>query len=55
MEFNIEASEDVYVQAAHLDAMAEQSMGAARLVENNPRTLDVQSIRSILDHAMNGA
>ena len=46
---------DLGLEAAHLDAMAEQSMGAARLVENNPRTLDVQSIRSILDHAMNGA
>ncbi len=42
------------VKDEHLGAMAEQSMGAARLVENNPRPLDVKAIRSILDHAMSG-
>ncbi|NYT49637.1 iron-containing alcohol dehydrogenase [Parapusillimonas granuli] len=43
------------VKDEDLDQIAELSMGAARLVENNPRILDKHSVRSILDKAMSGA
>lgn len=46
---------DLGVKSDDLDAIAEQAARAARLVENNPRTLDVPAIRSILDAAMEGA
>lgn len=42
------------VQPEDLDELAQQTMGAARLVENNPRKLDVPGVRSILDVAMQG-
>jgi len=38
-----------------LASIAEQTMGAARLVKNNPRELNALSVRSILNAAMQGA
>ncbi len=40
------------VDDAHLDAMAEQSVLAARLVENNPRPLTKDAVKGILIAAM---
>jgi len=46
---------DLGVREEDLNSMAEQSLGATRLIENNPRALDLDSIRSILDHSLRGA
>ncbi|MGB7398488.1 iron-containing alcohol dehydrogenase [Castellaniella sp.] len=46
---------DLGVKPEDLDAIAQQTMSAARLVENNPRKLDIPGVRSILDAAMQGA
>lgn len=46
---------DLGVKPDDLDAIAEQAARGTRLVENNPRKLDVPAIRSILDAAMKGA
>lgn len=43
------------VTPADLDRLAEESMNAKRLVDNNPRPLDVSAMRAILEHAMQGA
>ena len=63
----IDAVEDLFVRvgiprtirelglaADQLDWAAEQAMGAARLVKNNPRTLDVASMGHILRAAQDG-
>jgi alcohol dehydrogenase class IV len=42
------------LQEAQLDWLAEQSMNAKRLVENNPRPLDVTAMRRIVEAAYRG-
>lgn len=43
---------EIGVTDAKLDQIAELSMNAARLIENNPRTLSPDAIKSILVEAM---
>lgn len=45
---------DLGVEESQLDQLAAESMNARRLVDNNPKTLDVPAVRSILEHAMRG-
>jgi alcohol dehydrogenase len=45
---------DLGIGAHQIDRLAEQSMGAARLVNNNPRPLDVEAARAILAAALAG-
>ncbi|RIX99724.1 iron-containing alcohol dehydrogenase [Aureimonas flava] len=47
--------QDIGVREERLDALAELSMSAARLVENNPAPLDPAGVRSILSSALRGA
>lgn len=42
------------IKADQIDELAAQTMGAARLVNNNPRTLDAEAARSILEAALAG-
>lgn len=46
---------EIGIQDEHLESISTLSMGAARLVENNPRPLDPASIKSILTQAMKAA
>ncbi|MFW7340436.1 iron-containing alcohol dehydrogenase [Pollutimonas sp. H1-120] len=46
---------EIGIREEHIEDIATQSMGAARLVENNPRPLDPASIKSILVAAMKAA
>jgi alcohol dehydrogenase len=45
---------DLGVAQADLRVMAEQSVGIKRLIDNNPRPLDVESLAAILDAAWHG-
>lgn len=46
--------EDIGVKQKSLEAIAEMSLGAARLVDNNPRKLDKEGMLSIVTNAFNG-
>jgi alcohol dehydrogenase class IV len=50
-----ESIRDIGIRDDQLDSIAELSMNAKRLVENNPRPLDQPSIKSILLKAMKAA
>lgn len=50
-----ESIRDIGIREEQLDGIAELSMNAKRLVENNPRPLDTAAIKSILLKAMKAA
>jgi alcohol dehydrogenase len=45
---------DLGITQDQLPAIAEQAMGATRLIKNNPRPLDLQSMTSLVTNAFNG-
>ena len=45
---------EIGVARSDLSAMAEQSVGIKRLIDNNPRQLDVAALEAILDAAWHG-
>jgi alcohol dehydrogenase len=45
---------DLGITQDQLPAIAEQAMGATRLIKNNPRPLDLQSMTSLVTAAFNG-
>ena len=45
---------EIGVAQADLRAMAEASFGIKRLIDNNPRPLDVDALEAILDAAWHG-
>jgi len=45
---------EIGVARGNLRAMAEQSVGIKRLIDNNPRRLDVEALEAILDAAWHG-
>ena len=45
---------EIGVAQADLRPMAEASVGIKRLIDNNPRPLDVDSLEAILDAAWHG-
>ena len=46
---------EIGVAETDLDSLSELSMGAARLVENNPARLDAAAVKTVLTRALQGA